>query len=142
MYKIASYLLYDNQLSQEYVILHNEQSLPYEIRLALNDSKYLQLSIKDRIDLILEACDISMTPLIEVEEGYFLLDKVSKTHIDGYNGYDIYWNEEVSGINVHEFNFMTLWNVDSQTTSQYAMSEFKANRIKWAREKSFKLLNV
>lgn len=146
MYKIASYLLYDNQLHPKYVLLHNDINLPYIVRSALNVVGHMnQENIATHIK---NACDSALTPFIKLEEEYILFSKISKTHMDIYNGYDIYWNEEVSGVNVHEYNYMSVINktgglgTNGINTSQYYIHEFKANRIKWAREKSFKLLNV
>jgi hypothetical protein len=57
-----------------------------------------------------------------------------------YTPYDILWNETKSGINIHDFEVMGVWNVGKSSYSSYRIWEEKAEREKTIRDN--KLLHL
>jgi hypothetical protein len=111
-YIMYGVMLYDNQLDHDYLILHNstigsfnsnriDNELPYYTRQALGDIHTLNTektihpihkNRKQTIKLMSNACKSDSIKFIRNDD-FLTIKKSSTSHMDRYNGYDIYWNE-------------------------------------------------
>lgn len=143
VYKIYSVYLYDNQLDHNYFILYNRSkrfgsnelttNFPYRLSSALEDIYKKRQTCVDIEAHKLESIDIlkniigNTSPIIETKN-YLTLVKRDSTHLSNYNIYDIYWNETKSGINLHEYEVVAIWNPGNTSCSAYRIYEGKENK--------------
>lgn len=134
-YVICSYYLYDNQLETDYIILSDNGFLMYSpfnkiysLKSQLGDTE----EFKDKsIKLIVDACKFQTKYskcLLIKNEGFMKNVLIKKTHNPLYNGYDIVWDEEKSGINPFEYKYFTIWNIGKSSGSMYRIQEHSSNR--------------
>lgn len=134
-YVICSYYLYDNQLETDYIILSDNERFidsPFNAIYTLKNNlgetdEFREKSIK----LVEDACEyqrrFSKCVLVK-NDGFLRTEIIEKTTNSLYNGYDIVWDEEKSGINPFEYNYFTVWNVGKSSVSMYRTKEHASNR--------------
>ena len=139
-YTICSYLLYDNQLDMDYIILSdndyfgNALNKIYNLKSEIsNKQKFEDMSIK----LMEEACETTnhfFSECLFIKNNDIIrLVKSSSTHIDRYNGYDIIWNEEKSGVNPFRYKKFIIWNKGMSSVSSLRIDENE--KIRYIRDK-------
>lgn len=132
-YIITSVLLYDNSLNMDYIFLHNKtDGLPYYLNEKLKeiyqDPEWKLKNLREeKVQELLKINDVVPVKVNDCIE----LVKTRGTHMDHYNGYDIYWNETKSGINPFQWIRAEVWNKNypSQVWTM-RLDEYKENRIK------------
>lgn len=140
MYKFYSAYLYDNQLEHEFLILHNKDSiLDYDRSNILNKIyQYKDIDKKEySINLMKSAFGSESrfhkkTLFIE-NKGFVKLVKCFGTHLPNYNAYDLYWNESASGVNIHNWDYCSVWKAESSQCSVYRTHEYKSERLSYNR---------
>lgn len=144
---IGSFYLYDNQLKNDYLILHDrkemlspiltdegfdfiktgeyENSLNYHFRTALNEICNLPIDNKaeESIKIMEDCCKNNNNPLIKLIEPLLFI-KISTTHLPNYNGYNIYYNETKNKIKLDDFELASSWNIGETQTSIYRLYEY------------------
>lgn len=148
VYKIYSVYLYDNQLNHDYIILYNRRSgfsgelnwnMPYDydyalgkifdLRSNLHLCKLSQEELRSKSISLMESADKKNIESVLIKNNDFLtIEKTRGTHLPNYNGYNIFWNETKSGINIHDWEVAGIWNVGSSTYSIYRIWENKSER--------------
>lgn len=128
-YIISSFYLYDNQLpgqsySWDYFILTNHvdytgcASLPYSVKEAVKtkDTK-----------IIIEACSREDVVIIDVRN-FIKFVKINTSYNPSYNAYDIYWDEESSGINLFTHKYALHYNNNFDIPGIVRLLDYKHNR--------------
>lgn len=132
-YIITSVLLYDNQLSFDYLFLHNKtDGLPYylseKLKQIYQDPEWKLKGLCE--EKVRELLNINGVVTVKVNDCIELV-KVGDTHNDRYKAYDIYWNETKSGINLFEWKRAQVWNKNHPSTVwTMRIDEYKENRIR------------
>ena len=155
IYKISSVYLYDNQVDHQYIILSNKTTaytggekwdLPYGFSNAFN-AIFAQKNVNrygfdknaESIALMRIQCKHYDIPLIK-NDGFLTVEKTCGTHLPNYNAYDIYWNESLSGINIHDYEVCHIWGVGESQYSTYRIWEHVTERDKVLRDN--KIINL
>ena len=132
-YIISSVYLYDNQLSFDYLFLHNKTNgLPYQL------SEKLKQIYQDPEWKLKGLCEEKARELLNINDAVSIkvndcieLVKVGDTHNDRYKAYDIYWNETKSGVNLFLWRRAEVWNKNHPSTVwTMRIDEHEENRIK------------
>jgi hypothetical protein len=77
------------------------------------------------VQLMSETCKGLNLPFIKVSEpGILNFVKKSGTHIPNYNGYHIYFNETLSGIDITKFELAAHWTIGKSHYSTLRLFEF------------------
>lgn len=134
-YVICSYYLYDNQLETDYIILSDNERFmdsPFnEIYTLKNNLGETDEFREKSIKLVEDACKYQTrynNCLLVKNDGFLRTEIIEKTTNSLYNGYNIIWDEEKSGINPFEYKYFTVWNVGKSSVSMYRIQEHASNR--------------
>lgn len=138
-YKIYSVYLYDNQLNIDYVILHKERDLGYWVSQALN--RIYNDHRGDSVNILGNILKSEKLPFIK-NDNFASIVKTQGTHLSNYNVCDIFWDEGLSDINVHEYDYLSTWNVDESTYSTFRIHEYKHMRLSTARENILESIGI
>jgi hypothetical protein len=156
IYKVYTYLIPDNLLNADYIILYNrtrrinnyDASIPTHYSNVLNmifsDKSYRNNSLV-HMQNAYEKC--KNDTLFIKNNNYLNFVKNNSRYTDnnliikeGHSFYDIYWNETKSGINVFNYEVIASWNLGSSNYSSFKIWEYKTERSKALRDYNLDLL--
>jgi len=152
IYKINSVMLYDNQLDHDFLVLYNRKKsftgelnwdIPYAYSDTFKDIYNMEKEpfVEGATVLLMEMAELTdnrgfnepNSKFVNAKE-FITLEKTRGSHLPNYNGYNIYWNETKSGINLHEFEVAGVWNKGASSYSSYRIWENKCEREKSIRD--------
>jgi len=138
MYKFYSVYLYDNQLEHDFLLLHNKR-IDYSRSSALNRIYQYKGDDKKEYSInLMKSTFESKSSYKEVlfieNKGFIKLVKCSGTHLPNYNVYNLYWDENASGVNIHNWDYCSPWKAGSSQCSVYRIHEYKSERLSYSRD--------
>lgn len=151
IYKIGEFYLYDGQFDYDYLILYNRRptrnqnlltsdgkyfddidygfraELPWEFSRALNTIYNLDPDIRNEesIKLMTKAAQSSNCVMVKLLPDSLSFVKKESTHLLNYNGYWIYYDETITGINLMDFELAAHWKIGQSGYSTFRLFEFK-----------------
>lgn len=139
--KIGQFYLYDHQLNIDYLIFSNRireskleiiddkvvltrtefsNNLPFEFSQVL--TKIYNLTDKtESVELMKKVCKKLNLPFVKLETP-LLYVRIDKTHLENYNGYEIFYplkNGEIA-----DYELAHSWNIGNSSTSTFRVYEF------------------
>lgn len=128
-------MLYDSQLTNDYLIIFNNtqnimrsysKDIPYHIRMVLNEDN---LSKTEHLNMMSDACKDENIILMKNDD-IITKKAMCKSHMKNYNGYDIFWNETKSGIDISEYDNIGIWSPGNSSLKVYYIDRKPDNRDK------------
>lgn len=148
-------MLYDGQTDHDFLVLYNRtqsfmgglnRDIPWDFRQVFE--KIYDEKQEDTPDIVgksvlwMEMAELSCNrgldkPMCKFirSKDFITLKKTRGSHLDNYNGYDVYWNETKSGINIHEWEVAGVWNAGNSSYSTIRLWETKDIRESLIRDR-------